>query len=203
MVEKFTHYITTIDYNVNFKQSIILNNNMGIKQDLAYAIAELRSEREARILLFNTIRNHLGLGDEEHTHSQLVAEVNSRIANYENRLAEFKELDAIKTLKFDALFNSNSALTLELDKHLDTIKSLREEHKEELYKSREEHKEELYKSREEHKQELYNLREEHKQELEKLKNGYVAELEEVKNKQIKTQEAIIKLLMFQPTENIT
>ena len=192
MVEKFTHYITTIDYNVNFKQSIILNNNMGIKQDLAYAIAELRSEREARILLFNTIRNHLGLGDEEHTHSQLVAEVNSRIANYENRLAEFKELDAIKTLKFDALFNSNSALTLEIDKHLDTIKSLREEHKEELYKSREEHK-----------QELYNLREEHKQELEKLKNGYVAELEEVKNKQIKTQEAIIKLLMFQPTENIT
>ena len=192
MVEKFTHYITTIDYNVNFKQSIILNNNMGIKQDLAYAIAELRSEREARILLFNTIRNHLGLGDEEHTHSQLVAEVNSRIANYENRLAEFKELDAIKTLKFDAVFNSNSALTLEIDKHLDTIKSLREEHKEELYKSREEHK-----------QELYNLREEHKQELEKLKNGYVAELEEVKNKQIKTQEAIIKLLMFQPTENIT
>lgn len=192
MVEKFTHYITTIDYNVNFKQSIILNNNMGIKQDLAYAIAELRSEREARILLFNTIRNHLGLGDEEHTHSQLVAEVNSRIANYENRLAEFKELDAIKTLKFDALFNSNSALTLEIDKHLDTIKSLREEHKEELYKSREEHK-----------QELYNLREEHKQELEKLKSGYVAELEEVKNKQIKTQEAIIKLLMFQPTENIT
>ena len=192
MVEKFTHYITTIDYNVNFKQSIILNNNMGIKQDLAYAIAELRSEREARILLFNTIRNHLGLGDEEHTHSQLVAEVNSRIANYENRLAGFKELDAIKTLKFDALFNSNSALTLEIDKHLDTIKSLREEHKEELYKSREEHK-----------QELYNLREEHKQELEKLKNGYVAELEEVKNKQIKTQEAIIKLLMFQPTENIT
>ena len=192
MVEKFTHYITTIDYNVNHKQSIILNNNMGIKQDLAYAIAELRSEREARILLFNTIRNHLGLGDEEHTHSQLVAEVNSRIANYENRLAEFKELDAIKTLKFDAVFNSNSALTLEIDKHLDTIKSLREEHKEELYKSREEHK-----------QELYNLREEHKQELEKLKNGYVAELEEVKNKQIKTQEAIIKLLMFQPTENIT
>lgn len=192
MVEKFTHYITTIDYNVNFKQSIILNNNMGIKQDLAYAIAELRSEREARIMLFNTIRNHLGLGDEEHTHSQLVAEVNSRIANYENRLAEFKELDAIKTLKFDALFNSNSALTLEIDKHLDTIKSLREEHKEELYKSREEHK-----------QELYNLREEHKQELEKLKSGYVAELEEVKNKQIKTQEAIIKLLMFQPTENIT
>ena len=192
MVEKFTHYITTIDYNVNFKQSIILNNNMGIKQDLAYAIAELRSEREARILLFNTIRNHLGLGDEEHTHSQLVAEVNSRIANYENRLAEFKELDAIKTLKFDAVFNSNSALTLEIDKHLDTIKSLREEHKEELYKSREEHK-----------QELYNLREEHKQELEKLKSGYVAELEEVKNKQIKTQEAIIKLLMFQPTENIT
>ena len=154
---------------------------MGIKQDLAYAIAELRSEREARILLFNTIRNHLGLGDEEHTHSQLVAEVNSRIANYENRLAEFKELDAIKSLKFDALFNSNSALTLEIDKHLDTIKSLREEHKEELYKSREEHK----------------------QELEKMKNGYVAELEEVKNKQIKTQEAIIKLLMFQPTENIT
>ena len=192
MVEKFTHYITTIDYNVNFKQSIILNNNMGIKQDLAYAIAELRSEREARILLFNTIRNHLGLGDEEHTHSQLVAEVNSRIANYENRLAGFKELDAIKTLKFDALFNSKSALTLEIDKHLDTIKSLREEHKEELYKSREEHK-----------QELYNLREEHKQELEKLKSGYVAELEEVKNKQIKTQEAIIKLLMFQPTENIT
>ena len=165
---------------------------MGIKQDLAYAIAELRSEREARILLFNTIRNHLGLGDEEHTHSQLVAEVNSRIANYENRLAEFKELDAIKSLKFDALFNSNSALTLEIDKHLDTIKSLREEHKEELYKSREEHK-----------QELYNLREEHKQELEKMKNGYVAELEEVKNKQIKTKEAIIKLLMFQPTENIT
>lgn len=192
MVEKFTHYITTIDYNVNFKQTIILNSNMGIKQDLAYAIAELRSEREARIMLFNTIRNHLGLGDEEHTHSQLVAEVNSRIANYENRLAEFKELDAIKTLKFDALFNSNSALTLEIDKHLDTIKSLREEHKEELYKSREEHK-----------QELYNLREEHKQELEKLKSGYVAELEEVKNKQIKTQEAIIKLLMFQPTENIT